>query len=350
MKVPHRGRGATFNPANRYNEYHSEAIDDGWETPPDDAPHTTVEVEDPRTIISRNDSPDVPFDRSVNAYRGCEHGCIYCFARPTHAWLGLSPGLDFETRLTAKPGAAALLRGELGKPDYHPAPLALGTNTDPYQPIERQWEITREILEVLHAHRHPVTITTKSALIERDLDILAEMARTGLAQVQISLATLQPELARRLEPRAASPKRRLQLIENLVRAGIPTAALAAPVIPVLTDPELEKVLAATAKAGATAAAYILLRLPMEVAPLFEQWLHCHYPLKAEHVLNRIRDCRRGALNTPTFGERMSGNGEYAGMIAQRFRLATKRLGLKEKLPPLDCSRFRRSNRQFDLFD
>ncbi len=350
MKTPHRGRGATFNPDNRYNEYRSEAIDDGWETPPGEAPRTTVEVEKPRTIITRNDSPDVPFDRSINAYRGCEHGCIYCFARPTHAWLGLSPGLDFETKLMAKPNAAELLRKALENPGYTPAPLALGTNTDPYQPIERQWRITREILEVLHAHRHPVTITTKSALIERDLDILREMASKRRVRVQISLTTLEAELARRMEPRATSPRRRLQTIRTLTAAGVPTSVMVAPVVPVLTDPELETILAASAGAGAVQADYILLRLPLEVAPLFEQWLHVHYPLKAEHVLSRVRDCHDGALNNAKFGERMSGNGEYAGLIAQRFRLAIRRLGLEEKLPPLDCGKFRRSDRQSDLVD
>ncbi len=352
MKTPshHKGRGAVTNPDGRYNDWRHEAIDDGWGT--DDgrpAPQTEVSLEHPRTIIARNQSPDIPFDRSINAYRGCEHGCIYCYARPTHAWLGLSPGLDFETRLTAKPDAATLLRRELQAPGYHPSPIALGANTDPYQPIERRYQITRQVLEILSEHNHPCTITTKSALVERDLDLLTSMAERRLVWVHLSVTTLRPEIARRLEPRASAPHRRLQAVTLLREARIPVSVMVAPVIPVLTDPELEKILEAAAVAGAMSANYMLVRLPLEVSDLFEDWLRTHFPDMAAHVMNRIRDSRGGSTNDPRFGHRMRGEGVFAELIAQRFRIAARRLNLDRPLPPLDCNRFRGQPRQLSLW-
>ena len=344
---PRKGRGATFDPPCRYRERHRVPMDDGWTRQP--PPATQVEVEQPRAVLSRNRSPDIPFDRSVNPYRGCEHGCIYCYARPTHAWLGLSPGLDFETRLTAKPEAPAILRRTLLRPGYTCAPIALGTNTDPYQPIERRWRITRGILKVLSELEHPCTITTKGALIERDLDLLRSMATRRLVQVQISLTTLDAELARILEPRAASPRRRLELIRTLGEAGVPVAVMVAPVIPALTDHELERILMSAAEAGARAAGWVLLRLPLEVAPLFEDWLRTHLPERAEHVLARVRDTRAGRSNDPRYGMRMRGEGVFADLIDQRFRLAIRRLGLDEPPPPLDIGRFRGSPAQLRLF-
>ena len=340
MKTPYKGRGAVGNPDGRYNAYQHEAVDDGWHREDEPAPRTEVSIERPRTIIAHNDSPDIPFDRSLNAYRGCEHGCIYCYARPTHAYLGLSPGLDFETRLTAKPEAAQLLRRELQAPGYRPRPIALGANTDPYQPIERRYRITRQVLEVLSEFEHPCTITTKSALVERDLDLLAPMAERRLAQVYLSITTLKPEIARKLEPRASAPHRRLQAVARLREAGIPVAVMVAPVIPVLTDPELETILRAAADAGARHASYMLVRLPLEVADLFEDWLRAHFPNMADHVLNRIRDSRGGRANDPRFGHRMRGQGVFADLIAQRFRIAARRLKLDRPLPPLDTARFR----------
>ncbi len=350
MKPPYKGRGAVSNPDGRYNEYRYESIDDGWDTGDDrSAPRTEVSFEHPRTVIARNDSPDVPFDRAVNPYRGCEHGCIYCYARPSHAWLGLSPGLDFETKLTAKPDAAERLRRELQAPGYRPAPIALGANTDPYQPIERRFRITRRILEVLREFDHPCTITTKSSLVERDLDLIAPMAERNLVRVQVSLTTLQPPLARKLEPRACAPRRRLQTIARLREAGVPVTVMVAPVIPVLTDAELERILKAAADAGATHAGYVLVRLPQEVADLFADWLQVHFPDQAAHVMNRIRDCRGGRADDPRFGHRMRGEGIFADLIAQRFRLAARRLGLDRPLTPLDTGRFRGSPRQLTLF-
>ncbi len=339
---PRKGRGAVSNPAPRYAATHSEAVDDGWgPADPDPPPLTTsVAVDATRSVLARNDSPDVPFDRSVNPYRGCEHGCVYCFARPTHAYLGLSPGLDFESRLLVKPEAAQLLRAALGRPGYRCRPIALGTNTDPYQPIERRWQITRRLLEVLREHRHPVAIVTKSARIERDLDLLADLAADGLAQVMISVTTLDHTLARRLEPRATAPRRRVETIRRLARAGVPVGVLVAPVIPVLTDAEIESILAACAEAGAASAGHVLLRLPGEVAELFRRWLEHHAPLQAGRVLARIRAMRGGRLNDPRFGTRMRGEGEYAALITRRFELAVRRLGLDRPLPPLACDRFR----------
>jgi DNA repair photolyase len=330
---PRKGRGATFNPAARFEPTTTLAVDDGWTREADDAtptPRTTVAVDRARTAITRNRSPDVPFDRSVNPYRGCEHGCVYCFARPTHAYLGLSPGFDFETRLMAKPDAPTLLARELGAKGYRPAVMALGTNTDPWQPIERDHGIARAILEVLAAHRHPVAITTKGALITRDADILADMARDGLVTVHVSLTTLDSGLARRLEPRASSPPKRLAAIRTLADAGVPVGVLAAPMIPALNDHELERLLEAARDHGASNAGYTLLRLPLEVAPLFEAWLDCHAPDRKKRVLDLIRQSRGGRLNDPEFGWRFVGEGPYAAMLSQRFKRALARLGLDRR--------------------
>lgn len=339
---PHPGRAAGSNQDSRYSRYRHEACDDGWESPDEEPARlaTTVTVETAKRIISCNDSPDIPFEQSINAYRGCEHGCIYCYARPTHAYLGLSPGLDFESRLYAKPDAARLLQNELRKRSYRCRPIALGANTDPYQPIERDWRITRQILEVLAECRHPVTITSKSALLERDLDLLAALAADRLVHVQISVTTLDKQLARRLEPRASSPRRRLQTIQALSQAGIPVGIMLAPVIPVLTDSEMESILAAGARAGAIHAGYQLLRLPLEVAELFEDWLERHEPLKAAHVMNRIRDTREGRANDSRFGLRHAGTGVYADLLRQRFRLAAKKHDLLSAAPALATGLFK----------
>lgn len=345
-----KGRGTGDNRDSRFSEFEREQIDDGWyqeEALP--AFRTEVSIEAPRSIITRNDSPDLPFTQSINAYRGCEHGCIYCFARPSHAYLGLSPGLDFESKLTAKPDAAALLRKELMAKSYECSPISLGANTDPYQPIERQYQITREILTVLENFKHPSTIVTKSALIERDIDILSRLAADNLVKVNISITTLDKSLARKLEPRASSPQRRLQTISTLRRAGIPVSVLIAPVIPVLTDTELEQIIAACAEAGASSVGFILLRLPREVSDLFENWLHDHYPDKAEHVMNRIRDSRGGKTNDPRFGHRLQGQGFYADMINQRFQRAIKKHGLNQRSTPLNRDLFRPHPQQMDLF-
>jgi DNA repair photolyase len=337
-----KGRGALGNPAVRYDRYRNEAFDDGWggldaELPP---LRTTVARDTSRTVIARNDSPDIGFDRSINPYRGCEHGCIYCYARPSHAYLGLSPGQDFESRLLAKPDAAKLLASELRRPGYHCRPIAMGTNTDPYQPVERRLEITRSILEVLSEHHHPVTIVTKSALVLRDLDILGPMAERRLARVAISVTTLDRTLARRMEPRAATPSRRLEAIRLLNEAGVPCGVMTAPMIPGLNDAELEAILEAAAEAGAPSAAYILVRLPLEVAELFQKWLESHYPDRASRVLSLIRQCREGRVSDATFGQRMRGTGQYAELLKRRFQIACKRLGLNAPCDELDCHQFR----------
>ncbi len=323
-----KSRGTPYNPHNRYHAQRVEPVADGWpgdgELPPD--PRTTLQAESSRTVITRNRSPDVPFDRSINPYRGCEHGCIYCYARPSHAWMDLSPGLDFETRLFYKPDAAGLLRRELARPGYRPAPLALGSNTDAYQPAERKQRITRQLLEVLAGCNHPVCIVTKSALIERDIDLLSDMAGRGLARAAVSLTTLDRSLSRVMEPRAAVPARRLETIRRLAGAGIPVTVLVAPVIPVLTDSELEKLLAAAREAGAGSATMVMLRLPGEVAGLFEAWLRDHYPGRADHVMARIRDTHGGSTGDSRFGRRMTGSGVFSRMIAQRFQLACRKLG------------------------
>ena len=341
---PHKGRGATFNPKVRFESGRLDPFDDGWgslaaaraEAPP---PPTQVMPDASRTVIARNTSPDIPFDRSINPYRGCEHGCVYCYARPSHAYLGLSPGLDFETKLFAKLDAAPLLERELARPGYRCQPIALGTNTDPYQPQERRLGITRGILEVLAHCRHPVTIVTKSAAVTRDLDLLAAMAADGLARVALSVTTLDPALARTLEPRAAAPHRRLEALRTLSAAGVPTSVMVAPVIPALNDHEIEAVLEAAAAAGTQQAGYVLLRLPHEVKQLFAAWLEAHAPLRAERVLALVRQCRDGKLNDPTFGRRMRGQGAYAELIAKRFSVATRRLGLNRSRSPLRTDLF-----------
>jgi DNA repair photolyase len=337
---PKQRRGATFNPANRYHETETVALDDGWDNLAEEPETllTSLSVDASRSILSRNDSPDIPFDRSINPYRGCEHGCIYCYARPSHAWLGLSPGLDFESRLFYKPDAAKLLRRELGRRGYTPSPVALGANTDAYQPAERRLAITRTILEVLAETRHPVTIITKSALVERDQDLLTDMAGDRLATVHVSLTTLDAGLARTLEPRAASPLRRLRAITALAEAGIPVGVMLAPVIPGLTDAHMERILSAARDAGATFAGYTLLRLPGEVSSLFRDWLSHHHPEKAARVMGILRDTRNGEDNDARFGRRMVGRGPFAEMLGRRFTLACKRLGYGSP-PELVCDRF-----------
>ncbi len=334
------GRGATSNEAGRYERFATESTEDGWDLP-DDLPPLRTEIRDEiaRSLITYNKSPDLPFDRSINPYRGCEHGCVYCFARPTHAYLGLSPGLDFETRLVARPNAAELLRRELSARSYKVATIALGTNTDPYQPIEKNREITRSCLKVLRDFQHPVGIVTKGALIERDLDILVPMARNGLVRVGISLTTLDRDLSRRMEPRAPSPQRRLGMIRNLTEAGVPVRVMTSPVIPGLTDHELENLLEAGKQAGADAASWIMLRLPREVSALWREWLIEHQPGRAEKVMARLREMHGGREYDPRWGHRMRGEGTYAEMIAQRFKAAVKRLGLSTDMSPLNCAAF-----------
>ncbi|MFA1626688.1 PA0069 family radical SAM protein [Rhizobium mongolense] len=330
-----RGRAAGLNPSGRFEPMHREAFDDGWQTLEELPPFKTeVQIEKPRTAITRNESPDVPFDRSINPYRGCEHGCIYCFARPTHAYLGLSAGLDFEARLFAKPDAAKLLERELAKPGYKPRVIAIGTNTDPYQPIEKEWRIMRQILEVLNKANHPVSIVTKSALILRDIDILQEMAAKSLVRAALSVTTLDRKLARAMEPRAATPPRRLEAIQALTEAGIPTSVMAAPMIPALNDHELERILDAAKVAGALEAGYVILRLPLEVAPLFRDWLLQNYPDRYRHVMSLVRSMRGGKDYDAEFGKRMKGAGPYAWQLARRFEMATKRLGMTRRSMPL----------------
>ena len=344
---PHKGRGAGFNPANRFRRDTREAFDDGWAAsvqPEGDEPpplKTTVSIQRARTIIAHNESPDIPFTQSINPYQGCEHGCIYCYARPTHAYLDLSPGLDFETKLFAKPDAAAMLRKELSKPGYRCEPIALGTNTDPYQPIEREWKITRQLIEILAECEHPLTFTSKGVLVERDIDLLAPMAAKRLARVYVSIAVLDPELARKLDPRAPAPRRRMQIVKTLSDAGIPVGVSVAPVIPQLTDRELEAILEAAAQAGARHAGWTMLRLPLEVAPLFRDWLAAHYPLRAAHVMSIVRQIRGGRDNEPRFHVRMGGQGEFADLIRKRFAIGCKRLGLNaDRDPPLDTTLFK----------
>jgi DNA repair photolyase len=330
-----RGRGAGLNPSGRFETERREVFDDGWQTLEELAPFKTeVQIEKPRTIISRNDSPDIPFDRSINPYRGCEHGCIYCFARPTHSYMGLSAGLDFEAKLFAKPDAPKLLERELSRPDYRLRTIAIGTNTDPYQPIEREWRVMRQILEVLAKANHPVMIVTKSALVTRDIDILSEMAAKGLAKVGMSVTTLDGKLARTMEPRASTPAKRLEAITKLTAAGIPTSVLVAPIIPALNDHEIERILDAAKAAGASEASYVLLRLPLEVSPLFRDWLLRHYPDRYRHVMSLVRSMRGGKDYDAEFGKRMKGAGPYAWQISRRFELATKRLGLGRRGMPL----------------
>ncbi|MDY7562505.1 PA0069 family radical SAM protein [Pseudomonas sp. 10B1] len=340
ISLPPRGRGTASNPYNRFAPNRSVAEDDGWYQEVPMTQGTEVRSETAKTIITRNTSPDIPFDRSINPYRGCEHGCIYCYARPSHAYWDMSPGLDFETKLIAKTNAAAVLEQQLSKPGYRCAPITLGSNTDPYQPIEREYKITRALLEVLLRYRHPVTIITKGSLILRDLDLLAELAKQRLVSVFISLTTLDDELKRILEPRAAAPKARLRAIRVMRQAGIPVGVLCAPMIPMINDSELESLLAEAKAAGALSASYVMLRLPLEVAPLFEEWLHAHYPQRAAHVMSLIRQVRGGELYDSRFGVRMRGQGPFADLLAQRYNVAVKRLGLnhRESLS-LDCEAF-----------
>ena len=347
-----KGRGALSNASGRFEQVTREEFDDGWGVDRDDARaddpeldgdepprlRTTLIADASRRVISYNASPDIPFDRSINPYRGCEHGCIYCYARPSHAYLGFSPGLDFETRLVFKPDAASLLRAELGKPGYRCAPIALGSNTDPYQPVERDLGITRAILEVLAECRHPVTIVTKSARIERDIDILGAMAQTGRCSVSVSVTTLDRSLARRMEPRASAPHRRLETIRRLSAAGIPTGVMAAPMIPFLNDSEMETILEHAREAGALGASYTMLRLPLEIADLFREWLAEHYPDRARRVMQRVRDTRGGKDYDSAFGRRMRGAGPVAELLARRFRLAARRLAFPG-FPELDGSQF-----------
>ncbi len=340
---PRKGRGAQSNDSGRFETEKRIPFDDGWGSGEEEptAIATTLSIDASRSVITRNDSPDIGFDRSINPYRGCEHGCIYCYARPSHAYLGLSPGLDFETRIFYKPAAAALLAAELGKKGYRCRPIALGSNTDPYQPAERRLRLTRAILEVLRDHRHPVMIVTKSALVLRDSDLLAEMAAERLVRVTISVTTLDPLLARRLEPRAAAPERRLETIAALSTSGIPTCVLAAPMIPALNDHELEAILERARGAGAIAAGYTLLRLPFELKALFKEWLEARYPAKAKHVLSLLAECHGGKLYDSQWSVRMAGKGPYALMLRARFEGARERLGLAQR-PGffLDATRFR----------
>jgi DNA repair photolyase len=354
---PVAGRGAPANPSPTRTGSPGRAADGDWLDSAeaiDGAPpplRTTVTIEQPRTIIARNASPDLGFDRSINPYRGCEHGCIYCFARPTHAFHDLSPGLDFESRLFAKPDAATLLRRELAKRNYKVAPIAIGTNTDGYQPIERDWGVTRSVVEVLAETRHPLLITTKSDRLLRDIDLLAAMARDGLVGVAISVTTLAPGTARTLEPRAPHPRRRLAAIRRLIDAGVPTQVNIAPIIPAVTDHEIEAIIAAAAEAGAIRASYILLRLPFEVAPLFRAWLAAHYPDRADKVMHIVQDMRGGRDNDPAYFTRMKGQGVWPDLIRQRVRRAAHAHGLDKPFPSLRCDLFRppERNGQMELF-
>jgi len=341
-------RGARSHLQGRFESTAREPFDDGWTPEERDAQalQTTVTIERARSIISRNDSPDVGFSQSINPYRGCEHGCIYCYARPSHSYLELSPGLDFETKLFAKTNAAELLREELARSGYRPSPIALGANTDCYQPIERKHRITRAILEVLAECEHPVTLVTKSALVERDLDLLAPMARKNLVKVFVSIGTLDRELARKLEPRAASPQRRLDVLRSLAKEKIPCGVMVAALIPALNDKTLEHVLEQAAAAGAAEAAYVIMRLPNELKDLFKEWLATHYPERADHVISIVRQVRGGRDNDPRFGTRMTGTGNFAALIGKRFEIACRRFGLNghgagRRPAELDCSRFKR---------
>ncbi|WP_213909174.1 PA0069 family radical SAM protein [Stutzerimonas nitrititolerans] len=345
-----RGRGTASNPHNRFAPTRSEAYDDGWEqeVPPTRA--TEVRSETAKTVITRNQSPDVGFDRSVNPYRGCEHGCIYCFARPNHAYWDLSPGIDFETRLIAKTNLAERLEQELSKPGYVPQPIALGVNTDAYQPLEREQRLTRQALEILLRYRHPVHIITKGSLVLRDLDLLVPLAEQRLVSVSVSLTTLDDELKRIMEPRAASPAARLRVLRTLHQAGVPVSVMCAPMIPMINDMELERMLEAAREAGAASAGYVLLRLPHELAGLFEDWLAEHFPQRAGHVLSLVRQSRGGRNNDSRFGSRMRGEGQFAELLAQRFRLACRRLGYnrRDQNFGLDCSRFAPPGQQMSL--
>jgi len=354
-----KGRGTDSNVVGRFEKMMRHSEDDGWGNLDEELPplRTEVGIDSARSIISYNQSPDIPFDRGINSYRGCEHGCVYCYARPSHAYLGLSPGLDFESKLFFKPDAAALLRKELAQPFYRCDTIVLGSNTDSYQPIEREHRITRQILEVLWETRHPTAIITKTAMIERDLDILVPMAQAGLLRAAVSITTLDRTLARTLEPRAAAPQRRMETVSTLAAAGIPTTVMVAPIIPALNDTELETIIEQAELSGAKAVHYVLLRLPLELTELFESWLHQHVPLKANHVMSLIRQSRGGKTYDSAFGQRMKGQGLFADIISQRFKLTIKRQGLNREQTQLDTQQFIppeksariRSTPQLDLF-
>jgi DNA repair photolyase len=348
-----RGRGASSNGSGRYESLARVAFDDGWQGLEDLPPFkTTVTVDSTRKIIAHNDSPDLSFDRSINPYRGCEHGCVYCYARPTHAYLGLSPGLDFESKLFMKPNAPELLERELSSPDYSPKIIAIGSNTDPYQPIERRYQIVRRILEVLDRAGHPVGIVTKSALVLRDLDILTRMAKRDLVKVAISVTTLDPKLARVMEPRASTPPLRLDALRQLVKAGVPTSTLVAPVIPALNDSEIERILEAVAETGVRNAGYVLLRLPLELRDLFREWLIENFPDRYRHVISLIRQTRGGKDYDPAWGKRMTGSGPIAWMIGRRFEVACERLGFNLTSVKTTTAHFQKprpASEQLDLF-
>jgi DNA repair photolyase len=348
-----RGRGAVTNATGRFEPRVAVAFDDGWQSIEDLPPfRTEVAIDAARKVITRNTSPDIPFDRSINPYRGCEHGCIYCFARPTHAYLGLSPGLDFESKLYMKPDAPDLLERELSAASYTPRTIAIGTNTDPYQPIERRYQIMRRILEVLERAGHPVGIVTKSNLVTRDIDILARMASRKLVRVGISVTTLDTGLARVMEPRAPTPPRRLEALRQLAAAGIPTTVMVAPIIPAINDPEIERILDAAAACGVEAAGYVLLRLPLEVRDLFREWLHTNFPDRERHVFALIRQTRGGKDYDATFGKRMTGGGPYAWMIRKRFETTCARLGINVHKTPLTTEHFtppKKASEQLTLF-
>ncbi len=348
-----RGRGAVSNASGRYEPAARIPFDDGWQSLDELPPFKTVEREErARKIITRNESPDLGFDRSINPYRGCEHGCIYCFARPTHAYHGMSSGLDFETQLFVKPDAPELLRKELASPNYKPRTIAMGTNTDPYQPIERKWKLTRRILEVLRDANHPVGIVTKSVLVLRDLDILSEMAAKGLAKVALSVTTLDPKLARAMEPRASTPSKRLEAIRELSRAGVPAAIMTAPIVPAINDSEIERLLDAGAANGAVEAGFVMLKMPFEIKDLFREWLREHFPDKEKHVISLIRDIHGGKDYDSTWGLRQTGTGPYAWSIGRRFELACNRLNLNVRSYRLTTSLFKKpamKGDQMDLF-
>jgi DNA repair photolyase len=343
-----KGRGARSNESSRYGSEKRSEVHDGWDLE-EDAPRLRTEIlkDATRSIITRNTSPDISFNQSINPYRGCEHGCIYCFARPTHAYLGLSPGLDFETKLFVKPDAARLLTQELRHPSYKPQVIAMGTNTDPYQPVERDLKIMRSVLTVLWEFRHPVSIVTKSALIVRDLDILAPMAGEGLTKVFLSVTTLDRRLARIMEPRAATPEKRIAALRALAGAGVPCGVMTAPMIPALNDAEMEDILAAAAEAGVKEAGYTLLRLPLEIKDLFREWLESELPDRAKHVMTLVRSMREGKDYDAEWGTRMTGTGPYAELMAHRFALATRKLGLNRSRAQLTCSKFRKPPRAGD---
>jgi len=349
------GRGAPSNPDNRFTSCRKEAFDDGWEQQLDERPRleTTISAERARSIVSRNRSPDVPFEQSVNPYRGCEHGCVYCFARPSHSYLDLSPGLDFETRLFHKENAVELLEDELRRPGYRPRPIVLGINTDAYQPIEREFGLTRRLLELLYEYRHPVSLLTKGVTILRDLDLLQALARRNLVSVSVSLTTLDNDLKRNLEPRTASPASRLKILSEMRRIGIQPGVMVAPVIPAINDSEIEKILQASARAGANRAGYVVLRLPHELKTLFRDWLDAHYPDRAEHVMSLVRQLHGGKDYDPVWGRRQTGAGPVADLIKWRFRVARKRHGLdRDDRTGLDTSLFRvptRSGNQMALW-